>query len=145
VDVVDRLSINSILCAVHFERDVTLEAQNYRILQNMLVLAKTFQARVTFLNVMDRREEDTTRGPATARHSSGIGPWRTQAREQFGNDAEFLQERGEVVSAITDVANRVAADLVVVGRTRPGTIGLGRQSRILKIDDAVSRPILSVW
>ncbi|QNI34251.1 universal stress protein [Alloacidobacterium dinghuense] len=145
VEAADKLSINSILCAVHFERDLTLEAQNYRILQKVLTLAKAFQAKVTFLTVIDGREEDTTRRPANASLSSGIGPWLTRAHEQLGNGAEFLRQTGDVVSAITDAANRVAADLVVVGRTRPGTIGLGRQSRILKIDDAVHRPILSVW
>jgi hypothetical protein len=75
--------------------------------------------------------------------SSGVGPWLTHAREQLGNGAEFLRETGDVVSTITDAAKRVAADLVVVGRTRPGTIGL-RKNRILKIDDAVRCPIVSV-
>lgn len=144
VEALDKLSIDSILCAVHFERDLTLESQNYRILQNVLTLANAFQSKVTFLTVIDRREEDTARRPANGSLSSGIGPWLTHAQEQFGNGAEFLRQTGDVVSAITDAANRVAADLVVVGRTRPGTIGLGRQSRILKIDDAVRRPILSV-
>jgi nucleotide-binding universal stress UspA family protein len=145
VETADKSSIRSILCPVHFARDLTLESQNHRILQKVLVLASAFQAKVTFLNVIDRREEDTTRHPANSMVSSGIGPWLTRAREHLGNGAEFLQQTGDVVSAITDAAKRVAADLVVVGRTRPGTIGLGRQNRILKIDDAVHRPILSVW
>jgi nucleotide-binding universal stress UspA family protein len=144
VETADKPSINSILCSVHFERDLTLDSHNHRILQNVLALARAFQAKVTFLNVRDRREEDTTRHPANS-ISSGIGPWLTHAREQLGNRAELLRQTGDVVSAITDAANRVAADLVVVGRTRRGTIGLGRQNRILKIDDAVRRPILSVW
>jgi nucleotide-binding universal stress UspA family protein len=145
VETADKSSINSILCPVHFARDLTLDSQNHRILQRVLALARAFQAKVTFLNVIDKREEDTTRHPANSMGSSGIGPWLTHAREQLGNGAEFLQQTGDVVSAITDAAKRVAADLVVVGRTRPGTIGLGRQNRILKIDDAVRRPILSVW
>jgi nucleotide-binding universal stress UspA family protein len=144
VETGDKSSINSILCSVHFERDLTLDAQNHRILQNVLTLAGAFQAKVTFLNVIDRREEDTTRHPANSIGSSGIGPWLAHARGQLGNGVEFLRQTGDVVSAITDAAKRVAADLVVVGRTRPGTIGL-RQNRILKIDDAVHRPILSVW
>jgi nucleotide-binding universal stress UspA family protein len=145
VETADNSSINSILCSVHFARDLTLDSQNHRILQRVLALARAFQAKVTFLNVIDRREEDTTRHPANSMVSSGIGPWLTHAREQLGNGAEFLQQTGDVISAINDAAKRVAADLVVVGRTRPGTIGLGRQNRILKIDDAVRRPILSVW
>jgi nucleotide-binding universal stress UspA family protein len=145
VETADKSSINSILCPVHFERDLTLDSHNHRILQNVLTLARAFQAKVTFLNVIDRREEDTTRPPENSIVSSGIGPWLTHAREQLGNGAEFLRQTGDVVSAITDAGNRVAADLVVVGRTRRGTIGLGRQNRILKIDHAVRRPILSVW
>jgi nucleotide-binding universal stress UspA family protein len=145
VETADNSTIHSILCSVHFERDLTLDAQNHRILQKVLALASAFQAKVTFLNVIDRREEDTTRHPGDSIGSSGIGPWLTHARGQLGNGVEFLRQTGDVVSAITDAAKRVAADLVVVGRTRPGTIGLGRQNRILKIDDAVHRPILSVW
>jgi hypothetical protein len=56
---------------------------------------------------------------------TGIKPWLIQAREQFGDNAEFLCQTGGVVSTITDIADRVGADLVIVGRTRPGTIGLG--------------------
>jgi nucleotide-binding universal stress UspA family protein len=145
VETANKSSVSSILCPVHFARDLTLDSQNHRILQRVLALARAFQAKVTFLNVIDRREEDTTRHPANSMVSSGIGPWLTHAREQLGNGAEFLQQTGDVVSAINDAAKRVAADLVVVGRTRPGTIGLGRQNRILRIDDAVRRPILSVW
>jgi nucleotide-binding universal stress UspA family protein len=144
VETAEKSSIHSILCSVHFERDLSLDSQNHRILQTVLTLARAFQAKVTFLNVIDRREDDTTRDPANSMVSSGIGPWLTHAREQLGNGAEFLRQTGDVVSAIRDAAKRVAADLVVVGRTRPGTIGL-LQNRILKIDDAVHRPILSVW
>jgi nucleotide-binding universal stress UspA family protein len=149
VEAVNKLSINRILCAVHFERDLTLDSQNYRILQRVLALAKAFRAEVTFLNVTDKQEEEeeeeTTGRPADASSSSGIEPWLIQAREQFGNAAEFLRQKGDVVSAIADITNRKAADLVVVGRTRPGTLGLGVQGHILQIDHAACRPILSVW
>ena len=145
VEAVNKLSVNRILCAVHFEGDLTLDSQNYRILQKVLALAKAFRAKVTFLNVIDKQEEETTRRPADASSSSGIEPWLIQAREQLGNAAEFLRQKGDVVSTIKDITNQKAADLVVVGRTRPRTLGLGLQGRILKIDDAACRPILSVW
>jgi nucleotide-binding universal stress UspA family protein len=145
VEAVNKLSINRILCAVHFERDLTLESQNYRILQKVLALTKAFQAEVTFLNVIDKQEEETTGRSEDTSSSSGIEPWAIQAREQFGNAAEFLRQKGDVVSAIADITNQKAADLVVVGRTRPGTVGLGVQGRILEIDHAARRPILSVW
>jgi hypothetical protein len=86
-----------------------------------------------------------TRRPKDASPSSGIEPWLILAREQFGIAAEFLRQKGEVVSTITDIANQKAADLVVVGRTRRGTLGLGVQGRILQIDHVARRPILSVW
>ncbi|HEY6767994.1 MAG TPA: universal stress protein [Candidatus Sulfotelmatobacter sp.] len=146
VEAVNKLSINRILCAVHFERDLTLDSQNYRILQRVLALAKAFRAEVTFLNVIDKQEEEETTGrPADASSSSGIEPWLIQAREQFGDAAEFLRQKGDVVSAIADITNRKAVDLIVVGRTRPGTLGLGVQGHILQIDHAACRPILSVW
>jgi nucleotide-binding universal stress UspA family protein len=145
VEAVDKLSVNRILCAVHCEQDLMLDSQNSRILQRVLALAKAFQAEVTFLNVIDKQEEETTRRSEDAGSSSGIEPWLIQAREQFGNAAEFLRQKGDVVSTIADITKQKAADLVVVGRTRPGTLGLGVQGHILEIDHAARRPILSVW
>jgi nucleotide-binding universal stress UspA family protein len=137
-------SVNGILCAVHFERDVTLEAQNHRILQTIRELATKFQAKVTFLRVIDGNEE-REKSSAHLRTISGVEPWLTQARELLGQSAAFLRKIGNVVSAISDTADQVAADLVVVGRTRPGTIGFGVQGHILKIDQGIRCPVLSVW
>jgi nucleotide-binding universal stress UspA family protein len=137
-------SVNSILSAVHFERDVTLEAQNRRILQTVRELATRFQARVTFLRVIDGNEE-REKSSAHLRANSGAEPWLAQARELFGHSAAFIRKTGNVVGAISDTADQVAADLVVVGRTRHGTIGIGKQGHILKIDHVVRRPTLSVW
>ena len=137
-------SVNSIVCAVHFERDVTLDAQNHRILQTVRELAATFQATVTFLRVIDR-EEELAKSSAHLQAISGEGPWLTQARELLGHSAAFLWKTGDVVTAINDTADQVAADLIVVGRTRPGTIGFGVQGNILKIDHIARRPVLSVW
>jgi nucleotide-binding universal stress UspA family protein len=145
LEAVNKLSVDRILCAVHFEQDLMLDSQNYRIVQKVLALAKVFRAKVTFLNVIDKQEEETNRRSEDASSPSGIEPWFIQAREQFGNAAEFLRLKGDVISTITDIANQKAADLVVVGRTRPGTLGLGVQGRILEIDHAARRPILSVW
>ena len=137
-------SVNRILCAVHFGRDVTLDAQNHRILQTVRELAATFQATVTFLRVIDR-EEELAKSSAHLRAISGEEPWLAQARELLGPSAAFLRKIGDVVTAINDTANQIAADLIVVGRTRPGTIGLGVQGNILKIDHVARRPVLSVW
>jgi nucleotide-binding universal stress UspA family protein len=137
-------SVNSILCAVHFERDVTLEAQNHRILQIVQELATKFQARVTFLRVIDGNEE-REKSSAHRGAISGAEPWLARAHELLGQSAAFLRKIGNVFSAISDTADQVSADLVVVGRTRPGTIGLGVQGNILKIDHVARRPVLSVW
>jgi nucleotide-binding universal stress UspA family protein len=137
-------SVTSILCAVHFEEDVTLESQNQRILQTVRELAATFQAKITFLHVIDRAEE-LAKSSAHLRAISGEEPWLVQARELFGHSAAFLRTIGDVVTVINNTANQVAADLIVVGRTRPGTIGLGVQGNILKIDHVARRPVLSVW
>ena len=56
-----------------------------------------------------------------------------------------LRKPGNVISGIRDTAVQMRADLVVVGRIRPEAITFGRQSRILKIDNAVRCPVLSVW
>ena len=137
-------SVNSILCAVHFERDMTLEAQNHRILQTVRELATKFQARVTFLRVIDGNEE-REKTSAHLRANSGAEPWLAQARELLGHSAAFIRKIGNVVSAISDTADQVTADLVVVGRTRPGTIGFGVQGHILKIDHVVRCRVFSVW
>jgi Universal stress protein family len=43
-----------------------------------------------------------------------------------------------------DVAKRRHADLIVLGRTRVGTVGLGVQSHILQVDHEARCPVLSV-
>jgi nucleotide-binding universal stress UspA family protein len=145
VETAQKLSINSILCAVHFEGDVTLDSQNYRILQSVQELTSAFDAKVTFLHVINRQEAATAKTFADLSIVSGVGPWLEQARERLGGSAMFLRKSGDVIPTISETANQVAADLIVVGHTRPGTLGLGVQSHILKIDHAARRPVLSIW
>lgn len=145
VQAVDSPSVKSILCAVHFEGDVTLDSQNNRILQKVKELVSTFHAKVTFLHVIDGQEEAGTTPFAGLRFISGTEPWLKQAREQLGNSAQFVWKSGDVVTASGETAKQVAADLIVVGRTPPGTIGLGVQVHILKIDHLARCPLLSVW
>jgi nucleotide-binding universal stress UspA family protein len=116
---------------VHFEEDVTLESQNHRILQAVRELAANFQAKVTFLHVIDR-EEELAESSTYLRAISGEELWLVQARELFGHSAAFLRTIGDVVTVINHTANQVAADLIVVGRARPGTIGLGVQANIFE-------------
>jgi len=144
VELAESLSISSILCAVHFEEDVTLESQNSRILQNVKKLAAAFHAKVTCLRVIGKHEKTSTKFSADLDTVSGVEPWLAQAREQLESSTEFIQKSGDVVTAISDTANEVDANLIVVGRSRPGTISLGVQIHVLKIDHAVRRPVLSI-
>jgi nucleotide-binding universal stress UspA family protein len=138
-------SVNSILCAMHVEQDVTLDALDLRMLQTVRELATTFQARVAFLNVINGGEKDSTGSVMHLQAVVETEPWVEQAHELFGSSAEILRKSGDVIAEISDTAKQLAADLIVVGRTRPGTVGLGRQTHILKIDHAAHRPVLSVW
>jgi len=137
--------VHSILCAMHFEQDMTLDAQNHRMFQTVRELASTFQATVAFLHVMNGAAEESSGSVAHLQAVAEMEPLVAKAHELFGSSAEILRKSGDIITAISHTAKQLAADLIVVGRTRPGTIGLGRQTHILKIDHAAHRPVLSVW
>jgi nucleotide-binding universal stress UspA family protein len=131
-------SVSNVLCALQLGQDATQDAQNQRIFHAVQRLMSSFQASVTFLHVTGEpsNELQTEAGP---------GQWLAQARDLFGSSIRFLSTSGNVIAGIRDTASRMGADLIVVGRVRPGAITLGRQSRILRIDHAVRCPVLSVW
>jgi nucleotide-binding universal stress UspA family protein len=137
--------VHRILCSVHFEHDVTLDAQNHRMLQTVRELATTFQATVTFLLVISGAVEESSGSVTHLQAVAGVEPFVAQVHELFGSSAEILKKSGKVITDITDTAKQMAAELIVVGRTRPGTIGLGVQTHILKIDHAARCAVLSVW
>jgi len=136
-------SVSNILCAVHSEGDVMLESQNSRILQKVQYLASVFHAKITFLHVTKKE------GSPSVFQAGGlfpsVDPWFAQVREQWGDSAQFVEKSGDVLTIIRDIAKQVGTDMIVVGRTRPGTIGLGVQGHILEIDHVTRRPVLSVW
>ena len=136
---------HSILCALHFEQDVTLNAQNHRILQTVQEIAASFLATVAFLQVINGHAKESIGSVTDLRTVAEIEPWVAQIQELFGSSVEIVRKPGDIITEISDTAKQIAADLIVVGRTRPGTIGLGRQTHILKIDHAARRPVLSVW
>jgi hypothetical protein len=76
---------------------------------------------------------------------AGMEPFVAEVQGLFGSSAEILRKSGGVITTITDTAKQMAAGLIVVGRTRPETIGLGVQTNILKIDHAARSAVLSVW
>jgi nucleotide-binding universal stress UspA family protein len=145
IDAVPFSPVQSILCAMHFEQDVTLDAQNHRMLQAVRELATTFQARVAFLYVINGAAEESSGSVRHLQAIAGMESFVAQLHELFGSSAVILRRSGDVITAISDTAKLLAADLIVVGRTRPGTIGFGRQAHVLKLDHAVRCPVLSVW
>jgi nucleotide-binding universal stress UspA family protein len=146
LDDVSPSPIHSILCAMHLERDVTLDAQNHRMLQAVRELAITFQARVVFLHVIDgAAAEESSASVMRPQAVAEVESLVAQAPGLFGSPAEILRKSGDVITGIGETAKYLAADLIVVGRSRPGTISLGRQTHVLKIDHAARRPVLSVW
>lgn len=144
VAVANSTSLDNILCAVHFDEDVTIDSQHYRILEQLEELVSVFHAKVTFLQVVDKPQPTTIDTLVELNTLSEDNPWLTQARQQLGDSAAFAMRSGDVITAIKETAEETAADLIVVGRTRPETIGLGVQGRILKIDHAVNCPVFSV-
>jgi nucleotide-binding universal stress UspA family protein len=137
--------VHNILCALHLEHDVTLDAQNQRILQTVQELVSTFQAGLTFLYVTSRDDRDSHKSLSDLRGKAGIEPLVARAQELFGSSVPFLRKSGEVIPTIGNTADQVEADLIVVGRTRHGPMGLEVQDQILKIDHTAHRPVLSVW
>lgn len=145
IDDVSPSPIHSILCAMHLEQDVTLDAQNHRMLQAVRELAITFQAGVVFLHVINGAAKESSASVMRPQAIAEVESLVAQAHDLFGSPAEFRRKSGDVITAISETAKQVAADLIVVGRSRPGTISLGRQTHVLKIDHAARRPVLSVW
>jgi nucleotide-binding universal stress UspA family protein len=134
---------NNILCAMQFGHDATAEAQNHRILQTVRNLVSGFQAHVTFVHVTGNKNMSE---PSPELRTKALPMlWLEQARGLFGSSVKLLRTSGSVIAGIRETARQIEADLVVVGRMRPGALSFGRQSRILKIDHAVHCPVLSVW
>jgi nucleotide-binding universal stress UspA family protein len=136
-------SVSNVLCALQLEQDATLDAQNHRILHAVQRLVSNFQADVTFLHITG--DKGTSESSNELQMKAGLEQWRVQVRDLLRSSIRFLSTSGSVITGIRDTASRIGADLIVVGRVRPGAISLGRQSRILKIDHAVRCPVLSVW
>ncbi|QNI30508.1 universal stress protein [Alloacidobacterium dinghuense] len=134
---------SNVLCAVHLGDDPTLDAHNHRILYTIRDLVSNFGSDVTFLHVTGN--EDTSKPSSEQRTKTGFMLWLEQAHCLFGSPVKLLRTSGRVIAAIRETAKKVRADLVVVGRMRPGAVSLGRQSRLLKIDHALCCPVLSVW
>ena len=134
----------NILCSVHFSSRISLEAQNDRMLRAARELVIRFQAEVSVLHVTEEHR-DLGETDTRFRASSDMEVWKSRAQSFFGNSVRFVTKTGAVITAIRETAQELDADLIVLGRTQPETISLGRQTRILRIDHETHRPVLSVW
>jgi nucleotide-binding universal stress UspA family protein len=137
------VTVNNILCALHFKQDTMLDAQNFRILKTLRQLVCKFRAEVTFLQVTGNTKSHESWSPPGT--ETGSQSWLAQAQDLLERPIKLLRRPGNVISGIGRTAGQIGADLVVVGRMRPEAISFGRQSRILKINHAVRCPVLSVW
>jgi nucleotide-binding universal stress UspA family protein len=108
-------------------------------------LAATFKATVAFLLVINGAVEESSGSVTHLQAVAGMEPFVAQVHGLFGSSTEILRKSGKVITAITDTAKEMAADLIVVGRTRLETLGRGAQTHVLKIDHAARCAVLSVW
>ena len=124
-----------IVCAVHIGQDLLSDAANNRLLDVALTIAQGFGAAVTCVYVRES-------GPAE--QMAAIKERLKNIRIQMQDVAEVETGSGSIREAILKVANRQKADLIMLGRTRLGTPGLGLQPHILKFDHDAPCPVLSV-
>ena len=141
IDEVPALPSN-ILCAVHFERNELFDAEDDRMLQTVRVLVSKFRASVVFLHVV--RENRDLREADTDPEGIETESWKMKAQEFFGNSITAIRKSGDVTTAISDPAKQLGIDPIVIGQTGPGKINLKLQTRVLRIDHATHRPVLSV-
>lgn len=135
VESLPAVPFEQIVCAVHVDRDLLLDAANRRLLDVVRFVANGFNAAVTCLYVAKSQLDREI--PAISERLADI-------RHEMQGVSEFETETGSIKQAIVDVANRRRADLIVLGRNRLGTVGLGVQGHILQVDHEARCPVLSV-
>jgi nucleotide-binding universal stress UspA family protein len=133
--------IAHILCAVHVEDDVSLDAANERLIEAVRHVASTFGARVTCLYVGERSSGFLR---SDSNLAASISERLQKIHHIMEDISDFEVESGGIAKAIHRVAVEKAANLIMTGRSRPGTISLGVQLHVLTIDHNGPCPILSV-
>jgi hypothetical protein len=136
------VTVNNVLCAMHFMQGPTLDAQNFRILEMVRQLVINFGAEVTFLQVTGNAESgESWRAAGT---EAGSQLWMAQARDLLGSSKSCLG--GAARSSLESGRPLMKSGLIwSLSVACAEAISFGRQSRILKIDHAVRCPVLSVW
>lgn len=144
IDSISVSPIRQILCVIHLDDGFQLEAQNERMLALLRFLAPIFSAQVTFLSVRkgERKKTETTKVDQAVMKSLSE---RAQSMLREIKEIGLLEEEhGDVAHVVRDAAERLSADLVVVGRTRPDTLALSSQGHILVLEHILGRQVLSV-
>ncbi len=124
-----------ILCPLHIGDEVSLDAANERLLDSVRTVTNAFGAELTCLYIGGASVVSL---PDIARRLVGI---QHEIRE-IGN-LEIVS--GNVSAKIQEAAREHNADLIMVGRSRPGAVELGVQVPILKIDHHADCPVLSIF
>ena len=133
--------IAHILCAVHVEDSVSLDAANERLIQAVRHVALAFGAKVICLYV---GEHGSGFPWSKSKFAASISERLTKIHHEMEDISDFELESGGIAKAIHRVAVGKAANLIMTGRSRPGTISLGVQLHVLAIDHNGPCPILSV-
>jgi GNAT superfamily N-acetyltransferase len=82
------VTVNDVLCAMHFKQGPTLDAQNFRILEMVRQLVINFGAEVTFLQVTGNAESGESGSAAGTEAGSQL--WMAQARDLLGSSKKLL-------------------------------------------------------
>ncbi len=97
---VEKISIRNILCAVD------LDSQGLKVLQWGAMLAKEFQAHLSMLHVIPEPDQDVK-----VRNSIG------EMQQKAGTKATLHLEQGDIPDHVQSAAERLHADLVLIGRS----------------------------
>lgn len=127
--------ITHILCAIHINDDVSMDAANERLTQAVRHVATVFEAKVTCLYVGERSDAEL---------AASISERLTKIQQAMEGIADFEVGSGNVAKAIHQAAVEKSANLIMTGRSGPGTISLGVQLHVLRIDHNGPCPVLSV-
>jgi nucleotide-binding universal stress UspA family protein len=132
-----------ILCAVHVMGDVRQDAENDRMLTLAKLVSIEFAAKLTILYV-GAPEEGTDREGAGGNTTQEISARLSTIRREMQNVANFERASGDIKTAIVDAASRLSVDLILLGRSGPGTVGLGLQGHVLSVNHSAKCPIISI-
>jgi nucleotide-binding universal stress UspA family protein len=124
-----------ILCALHIGDEISLDAENERLLETIRSVAGVFDAEVTCLYI---GKSSFVSIPVIADRLAGV-------RHEIRGIGSLEVTSGNIVAGIQGAVSEHKADLLMVGRSRPGKVTLGVQVSILKIDHHAECPVLSVF